>query len=226
MIWQASYKTWGSTVSEEWEARTLGGNAVHPLDEGDSPSAPDEKQQNLRFQGQYLDRETGLHYNTFRYYDADVGRFVCPDPIGLGGGSNLGSYSPNPISWIDPSGLYNGEGVRQLGVYDKHFETKIPKSMYKKNDATHFERANRDLYRAMKKDPKFRADMEKKYPGIGKHVEPKPDGSHSSKAAKGTTWHHGDKPGSLQLVDGADHKKYHPDGTGGRNKWGGGSACR
>ncbi|QIL80520.1 hypothetical protein G7047_11860 [Diaphorobacter sp. HDW4A] len=104
VIWQASYKTWGSTVSEEWEAKTLGGSVVHPLDEGDSPTAQDERQQNLRFQGQYLDRETGLHYNTFRYYDADVGRFVCPDPIGLGGGTNLGSYSPNPISWIDPLG--------------------------------------------------------------------------------------------------------------------------
>ena len=46
----------------------------------------DERQQNLRFQGQYLDRETGLHYNTFRYYDADIGRFICPDPIGLLGG--------------------------------------------------------------------------------------------------------------------------------------------
>ena len=32
------------------------------------------QEQNLRFQGQYLDRETGLHYNTFRFYDPDVGR--------------------------------------------------------------------------------------------------------------------------------------------------------
>ena len=55
-------------------------------------------------QGQYLDRETGLHYNTFRYYDADIGRFISPDPIGLRGGINLGNYAPNPISWIDPWG--------------------------------------------------------------------------------------------------------------------------
>lgn len=38
------------------------------------------------------------------------------------------------------------------------------------------------------------------------------------------TWHHGDAPGSLQLVDRPDHrdyhKIYHPDGLGGRNKWG------
>jgi RHS repeat-associated protein len=37
----------------------------------------------FRFQGQYLDRETGLHYNTFRFYDPDAGRFTTPDPIGL-----------------------------------------------------------------------------------------------------------------------------------------------
>ncbi|MGE9549486.1 RHS repeat-associated core domain-containing protein [Snodgrassella sp. CS2] len=37
----------------------------------------------LRYQGQHLDRETGLHYNTFRYYDSDIGRFTQPNPIGL-----------------------------------------------------------------------------------------------------------------------------------------------
>ncbi|KAA8993837.1 type IV secretion protein Rhs, partial [Affinibrenneria salicis] len=61
--------------------------------------------QNLRFQGQYLDRETGLHYNLFRYYDPQCGRFTQPDPIGLAGGINLYQYAPNPLSWIDPLGL-------------------------------------------------------------------------------------------------------------------------
>ena len=104
LVWQASYKTWGSTVTEEWQAKTLSGNPIHQLDAGDTPDKADQ-QQNLRFQGQYLDRETGLHYNTFRYYDPDMGRFICPDPIGLQGGINLGSYSPNPLRWIDPWGL-------------------------------------------------------------------------------------------------------------------------
>ena len=103
IIWQAQYKTWGSTVEERWEARRLHGAKVQGQTEGDIPQG-DRQEQNLRFQGQYLDRETGLHYNTFRYYDADIGRFICPDPIGLGGGINLGSYAPNPIAWIDPWG--------------------------------------------------------------------------------------------------------------------------
>ena len=52
--------------------------------------------------GQYLDRETGLHYNTFKYYDPDTGCFTQPDPIGLAGGYNLYQYAPNSLGWIDP----------------------------------------------------------------------------------------------------------------------------
>ena len=52
-----------------------------------------------------MDRETGLHYNTFRYYDPDIGRFTQPDPIGLAGGYNLYQYAPNGLTWIDPWGL-------------------------------------------------------------------------------------------------------------------------
>jgi RHS repeat-associated protein len=59
----------------------------------------------LRFQGQYFDHETGLHYNRHRYYDPKIGRFLSKDPIGLMGGFNLYSYAPNPVTWVDPRGL-------------------------------------------------------------------------------------------------------------------------
>ncbi|MFM9924406.1 RHS repeat-associated core domain-containing protein [Variovorax sp. H27-G14] len=59
----------------------------------------------IRFQGQYLDEETGLHYNRHRYYDPVVGRFVSKDPIGLLGGINLHQYVLDPTQWIDPLGL-------------------------------------------------------------------------------------------------------------------------
>jgi RHS repeat-associated protein len=104
LVWKASYKTWGSAVAESWDITDLKGDRVFESERGDIPTG-EQRQQNLRFQGQYLDRDTGLHYNTFRYYDPDIGRFISPDPIGLEGGINLSVYSPNPISWIDPWGL-------------------------------------------------------------------------------------------------------------------------
>jgi RHS repeat-associated protein len=58
----------------------------------------------LRLLQEHMDRETGLHFNTFRFYDPDVGRFTTPDPIGLEGGLNLYQYAPNPIGWADPWG--------------------------------------------------------------------------------------------------------------------------
>ncbi|ENO0460352.1 RHS domain-containing protein [Salmonella enterica] len=59
----------------------------------------------LRFQGQYFDEESGLHYNRYRYYEPESGRYISADPIGLAGGLNLYAYAPNPLSWIDPLGL-------------------------------------------------------------------------------------------------------------------------
>jgi RHS repeat-associated protein len=62
---------------------------------------------NLRLPGQYLDEETGLHYNYRRYYDADSGRYVTQDPIGFGGGVNLYRYANhNPINYADPRGEF------------------------------------------------------------------------------------------------------------------------
>ncbi|QMV14615.1 RHS repeat-associated core domain-containing protein [Vibrio spartinae] len=59
----------------------------------------------LRFQGQYYDAETGLHYNRHRYYSPSTGRFTTADPIGLAGGLNNYQYVPNPTGWVDPLGL-------------------------------------------------------------------------------------------------------------------------
>ena len=60
----------------------------------------------LRFPGQYHDPETGLHYNLNRYYDSDIGAYISPDLLGLEPAPNDHSYVRNPLTYMDPLGLY------------------------------------------------------------------------------------------------------------------------
>lgn len=91
IIWKAEYKAWGECKAEKAKSNFFENSEIIS--------------NNIRFQGQYFDEETGLHYNRYRYYSPYVGRFVSKDPIGLLGGNNVYVYAPNPVEWIDPTGL-------------------------------------------------------------------------------------------------------------------------
>uniref|UniRef100_UPI00103698F5 RHS repeat-associated core domain-containing protein n=1 Tax=Pseudomonas sp. Sample_10 TaxID=2448269 RepID=UPI00103698F5 len=84
-----------------WSARYTAYGKVSQL----SHSHGEQLEQPLRFQGQYFDPESGLHYNRHRYYHPDTGRYLTPDPVKLAGGLNPYRYTPNPTGWVDPLGL-------------------------------------------------------------------------------------------------------------------------
>ncbi|MDC6133994.1 RHS domain-containing protein, partial [Burkholderia gladioli] len=91
VVWEAAYKAWGETREVIERASAASGGAV--------------ARNTLRFQGQQVDDETGLHYNRHRYYDPVSGRFTSRDPIKLAGGINVYQYAPNSVSWVDQLGL-------------------------------------------------------------------------------------------------------------------------
>ena len=85
IVWSGDYSGWGK-LTQEGRLKL----DIH---------------QPFRLQNQHYDEETGLHYNFFRYYDPEIGRFTQQDPIGLMGGGNLYQFAPNTMQWVDVLGL-------------------------------------------------------------------------------------------------------------------------
>jgi RHS repeat-associated protein len=82
VVWQAIYKPFG-------EVHSITGSAAF----------------DYRFPGQWFMLETGLHYNWHRWYDASLGRYTQPDPLGMPAGPSRYAYARNsPLMYIDPDG--------------------------------------------------------------------------------------------------------------------------
>ncbi|MNM35055.1 putative deoxyribonuclease RhsC [compost metagenome] len=64
-----------------------------------------EVESNIAMQGQYVDAETGLSYNRYRYYDPQHVAYITQDPLGLLTGFNPYGYGRNALTWVDPLGL-------------------------------------------------------------------------------------------------------------------------
>ena len=98
LLWYGEYSAWGRLKKDE---------RIYP-----------NAHQPFRLQNQYYDRETGLHYNLMRYYEAETGRFINQDPIGLFGGNNLYSFGNQALDFVDPLGL-KIYGHRKDGTFRK-----------------------------------------------------------------------------------------------------------
>ena len=108
---------------------------INPPDE--NPSSVGSFEFNLRFPGQYADRETDLFYNYFRDYDSATGRYVESDPIGLAGGLNTYAYvKGHPLQAVDPTGenviIFVLAGVRALKEYLEDAWERAAKPPYRK----------------------------------------------------------------------------------------------
>jgi RHS repeat-associated protein len=95
VVWAASYDAFGQAT------------IITPSHSMEKPTVKSQ----LRLPGQYLDEETGLHYNWNRYFDSSVGQYISSDPIGLSGGVNRYVYVfGDPLNRFDFNGLFCTSG--------------------------------------------------------------------------------------------------------------------
>ena len=117
MVWSIDYEPFGTS---------------HPNNDPDQDG--DRIDLAIRQAGQYEDAESGTYYNLMRDYSPFLGRYLTSDPLGLAGGANSFSYvAQNPISRVDPFGLYlfafdgtwlNAEGrdISNVTLFRRYYE--------------------------------------------------------------------------------------------------------
>lgn len=70
-----------------------------------------------RYASKRIDEESGFIYFGRRYYDASIGRWITPDPIGRDGGINLYAYVLNaPLTHFDLYGLFGMQDYVMSGL--------------------------------------------------------------------------------------------------------------
>ncbi|MFW5444029.1 MAG: RHS repeat-associated core domain-containing protein [Methylococcaceae bacterium] len=84
-----------------WDSKPFGESQPNEDPDGDR----DTFHYNLRFPGQYYDKETQIHYNFNRYYDPTAGRYLRADSTGFTNRANIYVYAiNNPLKFSDTSG--------------------------------------------------------------------------------------------------------------------------
>lgn len=121
VVWSASHSPWGQVAGRYVDPKRI-----------DGPGRPVESP--FRLLGQYADEESGLCYTRFRYFDAEVGRWCSPDPLGIRGGNNLFGTEGSPLAMVDPLGLsckvvlYHGTQDFSGNVFDLDLATKLKRA--------------------------------------------------------------------------------------------------
>jgi RHS repeat-associated protein len=126
IVWRSQQDVFGQTI----ESTSIKNTDIEYTDFKDA-AKQDKITNPIRFQGQYFDDESGLHYNRFRYYSPGQARFIHQDPIGLVGGINHYQYAPNPVNWVDPFGLSCKEGRPDFYVGPSGADATIPSTGYR-----------------------------------------------------------------------------------------------
>jgi RHS repeat-associated protein len=96
VVWSTEYKPYGQLDGETGSV-TIGNPSTTGI----------VWKPNFRFPGQYEDRETGLFYNHYRYYQPSLGTYTRPDPADTTHERNTYRYAVNnPLRFSDPLGLW------------------------------------------------------------------------------------------------------------------------
>jgi RHS repeat-associated protein len=88
LAWSALHAAWGEVLATSQD-----------------PEATQPAEPPFRHLGQYLDRETGLCYTRYRYFDPATARWCSPDPLGFAAGTNVFAFDGSPTEAVDPYGL-------------------------------------------------------------------------------------------------------------------------
>lgn len=116
IVWEADYQAFGRARVKGARTQTANLGLISA-----AHAANDSRfELNLRFPGQYHDAESGLHYNVYRYYDPEQGRYLTPDPLGLAEGTNRYAYVGNrPLTASDPWGLFKVETLISDPIHEE-----------------------------------------------------------------------------------------------------------
>jgi RHS repeat-associated protein len=123
LAWASTQSAWGRVIAEHADpvVRSKFGRAI---------ASP------FRRLGEIADDELGLTFTRYRLFDPEIGRWLSPDPLALGGGSNVFAFNGAPNLAVDPLGLEPtgaASGPAHGGIPDTTYrrDTRDPATIFK-----------------------------------------------------------------------------------------------